>query len=160
MFRLVNTAFVQIMQVLSAPLIALTAYNLVAPGSLATSVVVGFSSGFASESILLMIRSLADELSPTTEKSQAISVRIDPPSVSLAPKQTKQFTAKVLGASNTEVAWRLDPPDAGLGTISQSGYYIAPDAQNEMTVTITAISAADRSRSASATVTVKPVPVK
>ena len=52
----------QIMQVISAPLIAMTAYYVFSPASQATSVIVGFVSGFASESILVSIRNLADRL--------------------------------------------------------------------------------------------------
>lgn len=54
----------QIMQVISAPLIAITAYYLIDPGSRAATVVLGFSSGFASETILLAIRALVDKLKP------------------------------------------------------------------------------------------------
>ena len=54
----------QIMQVLSAPLIAVTVYYILRPGSLTESVVVGFGSGFASEPILLLIRGLVEKLSP------------------------------------------------------------------------------------------------
>src|SRR5712692_10533041 len=52
----------QILQVVSAPLIALAAYNLVAPTSISTSAALGFSSGFSSEAILLAIRSLTDSV--------------------------------------------------------------------------------------------------
>jgi hypothetical protein len=54
----------QIMQFVSAPLIALTAYYLIAPGSRATSAALGFSSGFASEAILLLIRGVVEKVSP------------------------------------------------------------------------------------------------
>jgi hypothetical protein len=54
----------QIMQFLSAPLIAVTAYYLVAPDSRAATAALAFSSGFASEPILLAIRSAVDKLSP------------------------------------------------------------------------------------------------
>jgi len=86
----------QIMQVISAPLIAVTAYYIVKPTTPLTSVVLGFGSGFASEPILLMIRSLVEKLSPAQPaEPSAISVRVEPPSVTLQPKQTQQFTAKV-----------------------------------------------------------------
>jgi hypothetical protein len=54
----------QVLQVLSAPLIAITAYNAITPSSRATSVALGFASGFASESILVGIRALADKVRP------------------------------------------------------------------------------------------------
>lgn len=50
----------EVLQVLSAPLIALAAYNLVTPTSIATSVALGFSSGFSSEAILLAVRKVLD----------------------------------------------------------------------------------------------------
>jgi hypothetical protein len=55
----------QIMQVISAPLIALTLYHLVAPTARATSIGLGFAAGFASEPILVGIRALVEKLLPT-----------------------------------------------------------------------------------------------
>lgn len=52
----------QIMQVISAPMIALTAYYLVLPDTHSTSVVIGFVSGFASETILRLLRIPVDGL--------------------------------------------------------------------------------------------------
>ena len=58
-------AFVfQIMQVVSAPLIAVTLYHLVGPTSRATSIALGFAAGFASEPILVAIRALVEKLLP------------------------------------------------------------------------------------------------
>ncbi|MBI3528380.1 MAG: choice-of-anchor D domain-containing protein [Betaproteobacteria bacterium] len=54
----------QILQVVSAPLIAITAYYLVDPTSRATTVALGFVSGFASETVLLYIRALTTKLQP------------------------------------------------------------------------------------------------
>ncbi|MGE3539345.1 MAG: hypothetical protein AB7N91_18175 [Candidatus Tectimicrobiota bacterium] len=54
----------QIMQLISAPLIAITIYHLVAPASRATAIVLGFASGFASEPILLGIRALTEKMYP------------------------------------------------------------------------------------------------
>src|SRR5439155_8420943 len=48
----------QIIQFISAPLIAVTAYHAIAPESRTASVALAFTSGFASESILLMIRGI------------------------------------------------------------------------------------------------------
>ena len=56
----------QIMQLVSAPLIAITIYHLVAPASRATAIVLGFASGFASEPILLGIRALIEKLFPAS----------------------------------------------------------------------------------------------
>ena len=56
----------QIMQVISAPLIAITLYHLVAPGSRAASIALGFAAGFASEPILVGIRALVEKMIPAS----------------------------------------------------------------------------------------------
>jgi len=66
----------QILQVLSAPLIAVAAYNLVAPTSISTSAVLGFSSGFSSETVLLAIRGLLDR-AVKAEPEKAHEARTD-----------------------------------------------------------------------------------
>jgi hypothetical protein len=155
----------QIMQVLSAPLIAITAYYIIKPDTMMTSVVLGFGSGFASEPILLMIRSLVEKLSPgkgpaPKPEPSSVTVRVSPASTDLGLKQTQQFTSQVSGSTNQEVIWRTDPADASAGTISQSGLYSAPAAiQSEKTVAIIASSTADRSKSGSATVKLIPIAV-
>ena len=52
----------QIMQVLSAPLIAIVAYSLFDPNELASVVAVGFIAGFSSEAVLLAIRAVFDKV--------------------------------------------------------------------------------------------------
>jgi hypothetical protein len=52
----------QILQVLSAPMIAVTAFYQVNPNNLGSIVILGFVSGFASETILLMIRAGTDKM--------------------------------------------------------------------------------------------------
>lgn len=54
----------QIMQFVSAPLIAITAHQLIEPERQATAVGLAFLAGFGSESILLMIRGVANGLAP------------------------------------------------------------------------------------------------
>jgi hypothetical protein len=144
----------QIMQVLSASLIAITVYYIVKPDTPMTSVLLGFGSGFASEPILLMIRGLVEKLSPApTTAASVITVRVTPSSVNRKSAETQQFTAQVGGSSNSEVIWQIDPSDATGGAISQSGLYSAPKTSpSEKTVTITATSAADRTKSGSATI--------
>jgi hypothetical protein len=141
----------QIMQVASAPLIAIAAYYIVNPTSPLVSVVLGFGSGFASEPILLMIRGLVEKLSPGgPDRPAQVSVRVDPPTKILEPGKSHQFTAHVSGASTSEVTWLIVPPD--VGSISQSGYYTAPMEEGK-TVTITACSVADRTKCGNASVT-------
>lgn len=60
-----------IVQFISAPFLAILAYYLVEPSNTANSVALAFIAGFASESILLMIRSVAEKISPkTTDTTQ------------------------------------------------------------------------------------------
>ncbi len=53
----------QIMQVFSAPLIAITAFAVFAPDTAMSGALFGFFSGFASETILLRLRTAAEALS-------------------------------------------------------------------------------------------------
>ena len=50
----------QIMQILTAPLIAIMAFSAFEPHTIALAVTVGFASGFASEAILVKIRQASD----------------------------------------------------------------------------------------------------
>ena len=143
----------QIMQVASAPLIAVAAYYIVNPSNRLTSVVLGFGSGFASEPILLMIRGLVEKLSPSpTTPPAPISVRVEPATKFLEPGKSQQFSAHVTGAPTSEVSWLIVPSDAG--SITQSGYYTAPNDVGK-TITITACSVADRTKCGNASVTTK-----
>jgi hypothetical protein len=87
-----------------------------------------------------------------------VSVSISPLSGSVPVGTTQQFTAKVVGSSNTAVKWEVNSVEGGnstLGTISGSGLYTAPAAiPSAANVTITAVSQADSTKAASATVTV------
>jgi Ca2+/Na+ antiporter len=61
----------QIMQVLSAPLIAITAYYAFEPTSRATSIALAFITGFSSELILLYVRAITVRLRPEESTSPA-----------------------------------------------------------------------------------------
>lgn len=148
----------QIMQVFSAPLIVMAAYYLLGPDTRTTSVLVGFASGFASEPILLAIRSLAEKLKPAGNEEPSppvvLNVTIDPSSVTLSPGQSQLFTATVTNSTNAAVTWATDPPN--IGTLSQTGLYTAPatipaDPDNRR-ITILAVSAADPTNRGSAMV--------
>jgi hypothetical protein len=65
----------QIMQVLSAPLIAITAYYAFEPTSRATSIALAFITGFSSELILLYVRAITMRLRP--EDPAAAAKRAD-----------------------------------------------------------------------------------
>ena len=84
-----------------------------------------------------------------------VGVGISPTSASLEPNATAQFTATVVGTSNTAVTWSVDGINGGsstVGTISTSGLYTAPGTTGPHTVRAT--SNADPTKSASAAVTV------
>lgn len=87
-----------------------------------------------------------------------IQVSVSPPSATVAPSATQQFSATVSGTSNTAVTWSVNSLPGGnstVGTISATGLYTAPaTAPNPNTVTVTATSAADPTKSASAQATV------
>ena len=156
----------QIMQVVSAPVLATIAYYIFNPGDQMQTVLIGFASGFASEPILRNIRGLVEKLSPEPAGGPGairgpIAVRVTPPGVHLKPGNAIQFSSQVSGSENAEVIWKIERIaniDADkTGTISQSGYYSSPSARptGVETVTVTAASAADRTKSGSATVTLE-----
>lgn len=60
----------QILQLVSAPFIAMVAHYTVAPASVGSAAVLAFASGFASEPILQMIRSAAERLRPQQVQTQ------------------------------------------------------------------------------------------
>jgi hypothetical protein len=61
----------QIMQFLSSPFIAMVAYYAFEPKSVTTAAVTGFFSGFATESVLLLLRGMFNGLRPETTKTAA-----------------------------------------------------------------------------------------
>ena len=83
---------------------------------------------------------------------RGISVSVTPKTASLVGGQTQQFKATVSGTSNSAVTWSVQ----GVGTVSTSGLYTAPEVTSVSTATVTAASSVDPSKSASATVTISP----
>ena len=83
-----------------------------------------------------------------------VSVSVQPSSVSLAAGQTQQFTAQVLGVSQTGVTWTISPQN---GSIDQTGFYTAPASiASASNVTVTATSTFDSTISGHATVSLTP----
>lgn len=64
----------QIMQFLSAPFVAMVAYYAFEPKGVTTAAVTGFFSGFATESVLLLLRGMFNGLRPETTKPAATAV--------------------------------------------------------------------------------------
>jgi len=91
-----------------------------------------------------------------------ISVSIAPPSATIQPSATQQFTATVQNTTDTAVNWSVDGAPGGsssVGTITGTGNtvtYTAPPMTG--THTVTATSLADPSKSASAAVNVSTFP--
>lgn len=56
----------QMVQFISAPFLAILAYYLIEPSNITNAVVLAFTAGFASETILLMVRSVANKITPET----------------------------------------------------------------------------------------------
>jgi hypothetical protein len=85
----------------------------------------------------------------------SVLISVSPPTVSLAPAQTQQFSAPVTGSPNTAVTWSISPQ---VGTISPAGLYTAPSLFSllQTTVTVTAQAAANAGATATATVTLIP----
>ena len=151
----------QMMQVISAPLIAVTAFAIVRPASISEAVVVGFGSGFASEPILLMIRGLVEKISPApSAPAGSVAVKITPSTSTPKPGETFALIAQVTGAPNTTVTWHLDPTDPSSGTITSAGIYTAPQSvAAERDVTVTATSTADRNQLGTAVIKLAPPPI-
>lgn len=61
----------QIMQLLSSPFVAMVAYYALEPKSIASAVGLAFVSGFATESVLLLIRGMVNGLRPEPTKTSA-----------------------------------------------------------------------------------------
>ncbi len=83
--------------------------------------------------------------------NSGITVTVAPDEVTLAPRDTQQFTATVRGDSNTGVTWRVQESDGG--TIDDQGNYQAPDHTGDFHVIATSI--ADPAKSDMATVHVR-----
>lgn len=56
----------QIVQFISAPFLAILAYYLIEPSNTTNAVALAFTAGFASETILLMVRSITNKITPDT----------------------------------------------------------------------------------------------
>jgi hypothetical protein len=78
---------------------------------------------------------------------KTISVSITPTSVNLSPGATQQFTATVQNATNTAVTWTKSG-----GSITANGFYTAPQAPGNYTVTATSVQ--DPAKKGTAQVTV------
>lgn len=103
--------------------------------------------------------SVADPTKSAGASVAVITMTISPPSASLTPNGTQQFTATVQGTNNVGVTWQVDGITGGnhsVGTITAQGLYTAPSRDGSHTVT--AISSALPTYSVNASVTVTGAP--
>ena len=122
----------QIMQLISAPFIALTAFWVVAPNSLAAGIGLAFVSGFASETILLLIRGFVDGVRPQNAPvpaKQLTATVADTPGALRSSEPRKSITMRV--------AVRANPPaDAGTVALVADGSTVALSAEGFAEVTL------------------------
>ncbi|HKQ04494.1 MAG TPA: DUF1800 family protein [Blastocatellia bacterium] len=108
-------------------------------------------------SLLLIFTMLAPGLQAAPPVG--VTVAIDPVTLTLPAGSTRQYSVKVVGATNTAVTWtinNLPGGDATVGTISGTGFYTAPPVPPpNYTVTIQATSVADPTAFAAGTITVR-----
>ncbi|HEV2729069.1 MAG TPA: hypothetical protein VGV15_03475, partial [Terriglobales bacterium] len=90
--------------------------------------------------------------------SASVAVHVSPSTAIVATDTTQQFTATVIGTSNTAVNWSVNGVAGGntaVGTISGTGLYAAPSSiPSPATVKVTATDQASPTLTGSATVTV------
>lgn len=115
----------------------------------------------SSGQVTVEARSNADSTKSATASLTILStvtVKLSPASATVYGAETQQFTATVLGTSNTGVTWSVDGIPGGnatAGTISSSGVYTAPACPSAGSETIEATSVYDGA-SSNATVTISP----
>jgi hypothetical protein len=108
----------QVMQVISAPMIAIVAYHMIEPETPKVSVLLGFISGFASETILLHILAAARKLTPSAPSVPAPAVSLSASMVSFGEQKVNTTSAPhVIIITNSGTA-RL-----AIGEIAHSGEF-------------------------------------
>jgi hypothetical protein len=105
----------QVMQVVSAPMIAIVAYHMIEPETPKVSVLLGFISGFASETILLHILAATRKLTPSAPSVPA-------PAVSVSASMLKFGDQKVHTTSTPQVViiTNIGTARLAIGEIAQS----------------------------------------
>ena len=66
----------QLMQMLSSPFVAMVAHYAIRPDTVPSAVGLAFVSGFATESVLLLIRGMVNGLRPETTKTSAVTAAL------------------------------------------------------------------------------------
>jgi hypothetical protein len=101
------------LQLIAAPLIAITAYYIVDPSSRATSIALAFIAGFSSETVLMYIRALADKIQPSTTRT-ASDVEVKPTSLTFARQavgtESAPQTVRLTNRSSTALSGTVTVP--------------------------------------------------
>jgi hypothetical protein len=102
----------------------------------------------------MSVTALVAMLATASVSLSSVSVSIMPGPAALSAGQSAQFTAKVVGTTNTAIKWSMTPD---LGSLL-NGLYTAPThIVSPQTVKLTATSAADTTKSASVSLVVNPI---
>jgi hypothetical protein len=91
------------LQVLCAPFVAITFYNIVLPSSLAVGATLGFASGFASEAVLIAIRAGLEPIVQYLNKTVVTSVKGSAEDDNVAAVTALLAKDKELGDSQIQV---------------------------------------------------------
>ncbi len=104
--------------------------------------------GVGSREAVAVTRAFA-AIAVTADVPEGLTVSINPTTATVKTGASYQFSASVVGSTNTAVTWSTTG-----GNVSSNGYYTAPATAG--TYTVKATSVADTTKSATATVTVTP----
>jgi hypothetical protein len=140
-------------------------WSLSGTGTIGSISVTGLYTAPAAVPTPAMVTVTATSVQDPTKNNTAIitvqpvvSVTVAPTAVNLTTNQQVQFTATVIGSTNTSVTWSVDGIPLGnstVGMVSATGLYTAPAAvPASPVVSVTATSVADPTKSASAAVTI------
>ncbi len=92
----------QIMQVVSAPLIAVVSYHIFEPSSRSVTIALAFASGFASETVLLAIRAFIEKITPETsaDPKKGTHVSATPARLEFGDVKVGDSVTKSVGITN------------------------------------------------------------
>ena len=97
-FEVREAVVFQIMQLISAPFLAIATWYIISPSSLAAASILAFGTGFASETLLLIIRGLVNGIRPENSRFQPPVVA--PGAAPAPPAPTGKLAGQVLPLAN------------------------------------------------------------
>ena len=104
-FEVREVVVFQIMQLVSAPFLAVATWFIVSPMSLTAAATLAFGTGFASEPLLLMIRGLVEGIRPAGSAAK--------PATEPKPESRPDATPEPASAGDAAVAGAKSPPQQG-----------------------------------------------